>query len=58
MALYAGLGTVFPRGNNRISYLRCFVRYPLIGSWVTLFGPLVFARLKLADPLIKLSVKV
>ena len=45
-ALWFGLGKVFPRDASVLAYaLRC-LRYILIGSWITLFAPLLFGRLK------------
>ena len=49
LALYLGLGQVFPRNADLLSYLLRFVRYTLIGLWVAWLGPLVFEKLKLLD---------
>jgi hypothetical protein len=47
MALYLGLGEIFPRNADLISFALRFVRYTLIGLWVSWLGPLVFERLRL-----------
>jgi membrane-associated phospholipid phosphatase len=48
IALYAGLGAIFPRGDALIPYIFRYVRYTAIGLWVSAGAPLLFARLKLA----------
>ena len=48
LILYIGLGAVFPRGEGFIFYALRFVRYTLIGWWVSGGAPWVFVRLKLA----------
>jgi membrane-associated phospholipid phosphatase len=50
VALYLGLGAIFPREADLISYSLRFTRYALIGLWVSMFAPLLFVRLKLMDP--------
>lgn len=49
LALYLGLGQIFPRNADLLSYILRFVRYTLIGLWVAWLGPLVFEKLKLLD---------
>ncbi len=49
LALYLGLGQLFPRNTDLLSYTLRFVRYTLIGLWVAWLGPLVFEKLKLLD---------
>jgi membrane-associated phospholipid phosphatase len=49
LALYLGLGQLFPRNTDVLSYTLRFVRYTLIGLWVAWLGPLVFEKLKLLD---------
>lgn len=46
--LWMGLGEIFPRDANFISYLLRFVRYALIGWWVAGGAPWFFVRFKLA----------
>jgi membrane-associated phospholipid phosphatase len=43
--LYFGLGRIFPRGANFASYSLRFVRYTLVGLWISWIGPLVFEGL-------------
>ncbi len=45
--LYFGLGKVFPRNADAISYALRFLRYTLIGLWVSALAPLLFERLGL-----------
>lgn len=45
--LYLGLGQLFPDNEDLISYLLRFLRYTLIGVWVSWLGPIVFEKLKL-----------
>jgi len=42
-----GLGAVFPRGADILSYALRYLRYTLIGLWVSAVAPLVFQRLGL-----------
>jgi membrane-associated phospholipid phosphatase len=47
--LYFGLGQVFPRDANFVGYALRFVRYTVIGLWVSMLAPLSFERLKLLN---------
>lgn len=47
--LWAGLGLVFPDGSDATAYLLRFIRYTLVGSWVSYFAPMLFVRLRLSD---------
>jgi membrane-associated phospholipid phosphatase len=47
LALYLGLGAIFPRGDGFIFYLLRYIRYVLIGWWVAGGAPWVFVRFKL-----------
>jgi membrane-associated phospholipid phosphatase len=49
LILYAGLGAVFPDNLNLISYLLRLVRYSMIGFWISIGAPQVFALLKLTE---------
>ena len=49
LILYLGLGAIFPRGDGLIFYLFRYIRYVLIGLWVTGGAPWVFVRFKLAN---------
>jgi hypothetical protein len=44
-----GLGQIFPRNADLISYALRFVRYTLIGFWVAGGAPWVFKKIKLAE---------
>ena len=46
--LYLGLKLVFPSGEGALPYLFRYVRYGLVGAWVTGGAPWLFVRLKLA----------
>ncbi len=46
--LYAGLGALFPHGALPIGLALRFLRYTLVGVWITAAAPLVFIRLGLA----------
>lgn len=48
LILYLGLGALFPRGDGFIFHLLRYIRYALIGWWVSGGAPWVFVRLKLA----------
>ncbi len=48
--IYAGLGAIFPRDPNLISYALRFLRYTLIGLWVSAFAPVLFIQFGLANP--------
>jgi membrane-associated phospholipid phosphatase len=49
--LWQGLGLIFPRGENLLSYGLRFIRYSLVGFWITYLAPLMFIRLKLLEAL-------
>jgi hypothetical protein len=48
IAIWYGLGMVFPRGEALIPYLLRYIRYGLVGLWVAGLAPLLFIRFKLA----------
>lgn len=50
LILWYGLGVIFPRGEALIPYVLRYVRYGLVGLWVSGLAPMVFIRLKLAKP--------
>jgi membrane-associated phospholipid phosphatase len=50
LILYMGLGAIFPRDPDFISYTLRFIRYTLVGFWVAGGAPWIFMRLKLAEP--------
>lgn len=43
-----GLGAIFPREADLLSYALRFVRYSLLGLWVSALAPLLFRRLRLS----------
>lgn len=47
--LWFGLGQVLPREADFISYALRFVRYTLVGLWVSALAPVVFERLRIAS---------
>jgi membrane-associated phospholipid phosphatase len=49
LILWMGLGQVFPRDENLISYVLRFLRYTLVGFWITGGAPWLFFHFKLAD---------
>ncbi|MEW6404270.1 MAG: phosphatase PAP2 family protein [Chloroflexota bacterium] len=48
--LWMGLGAVFPRQEEFVSYSLRFFRYALVGFWVAAGAPWLFFRFKLAQP--------
>ena len=49
LILYMGLGAIFPRGDGFIFYLLRYIRYALLGWWVSGGAPWIFVRFKLAE---------
>jgi len=47
LILWMGLGEVFPRNPDLISYILRFLRYFLVGTWITAGAPWLFFRFKL-----------
>jgi membrane-associated phospholipid phosphatase len=46
--LWFGLGAIFPRGDELLPYILRFVRYSLVGLWVSAGAPWLFIKLKWA----------
>ena len=46
--IYLGLRAIFPQGDTFTAYLLRYLRYALIGLWVTAGGPWIFQKMKLA----------
>lgn len=44
---YYGLGRILPRNPDLISYLLRFLRYTLVGLWISMLAPLTFQKLGL-----------
>lgn len=49
--LWQGLGMVLPRGEALLPFVLRYLRYALVGIWVTGLAPFLFVRLRLADPI-------
>jgi membrane-associated phospholipid phosphatase len=49
LIFWMGLGEVFPRGDGFIFYTLRYIRYMLVGWWVTGGAPWVFMRFKLVE---------
>ena len=49
VAIRYGLGAIFPGDEALLAYFLRYVRYTLIGAWVTGFAPLLFIQMKLAE---------
>lgn len=47
VALYAGLGSLFPDDPGLISALLRYIRYFLIGVWIACLAPLLFEKMKI-----------
>jgi membrane-associated phospholipid phosphatase len=47
LILYFGLGQIFPRGANLPSFVMRFVRYTLVGLWISWIAPLLFEKMKI-----------
>jgi hypothetical protein len=50
LILWMGLGEVFPRDENMISFVLRYFRYTLVGFWITAGAPWLFFHFKLASP--------
>lgn len=51
LILYLGLGSLFPDTETVISYVIQYIRYALIGFWISGFAPWLFVKLRLASHL-------
>ena len=49
VGIWAGLKAIFPSGEEFVPQVFRFIRYGLLGFWVSTGGPLVFRWLKIAD---------
>ncbi len=49
LVLYLGLGSLFTDSETFISYAIRYIRYALIGFWISGFAPWLFVKLKLAS---------
>lgn len=50
--LYSGLGSFLPHGQDFFSQVLGYIRYALVGYWITGGAPTLFIRLNLAKPLL------
>jgi hypothetical protein len=48
LVIWYGLGLVFPRGEAFFPFVLRFVRYALLGGWVSVGAPYFFTKLKLS----------
>jgi membrane-associated phospholipid phosphatase len=48
LAIYLGLKTIFPDGETFVAYIFQYIRYALIGVWVSALAPMLFIRFNLA----------
>ncbi len=48
--LYLGLKFIFPAGEGMVPNVFRYLRYGLVGAWVSAGGPWLFIRMKLAKP--------
>lgn len=51
--LWFGLGAIFPRGEQFLAYFLRFMRYSLLGIWISAGAPWLFLNLGLAEKLTK-----
>jgi hypothetical protein len=49
LVLWYGLGLVFPRDEAVIPYILRYLRYALVGGWISAGAPWLFTRLKLVQ---------
>lgn len=51
LILWFGLGQIFPRSADVLGFSLRFLRYALVGGWVSAIAPILFYKLKIAKPL-------
>jgi membrane-associated phospholipid phosphatase len=49
ITIFFGLDAIFPEGANMVAYLLRYIRYGLVGAWISALAPLLFQFLKLAE---------
>lgn len=49
IVFWYGLGMVFPRGEALLPYILRFIRYALVGAWISGGAPWLFEKLQLTD---------
>jgi membrane-associated phospholipid phosphatase len=50
LVLWFGLGQLFPRGDELVPYALRYLRYALVGAWISAGAPYLFLGLKLTNP--------
>lgn len=48
--VWYGLGKIVPRGEQIIPYIFYYIRYALVGVWITGIAPFLFIKIKIARP--------
>lgn len=48
LLFWYGLGAIFPRGDFMLAYSLRYLRYFLVGIWISAMAPLLFLRLRIA----------
>lgn len=49
LAIYAGLKAIFPHNEDLLSYVFRYLRFALVGAWISAGAPWLFVKLKLAQ---------
>jgi membrane-associated phospholipid phosphatase len=49
LLIWRGLGMILPGGEDMVGYVFRYLRYALIGFWISGLGPFVFIRMRLVD---------
>jgi membrane-associated phospholipid phosphatase len=49
LVFWFGLGQIFPDGEEALHIILRFIRYALVGMWVTGFAPMLFIKLRLSE---------
>jgi membrane-associated phospholipid phosphatase len=49
LLIWRGLGLLLPGGENMLGFIFRYLRYALIGAWISGFAPLLFTRTGLAE---------
>ena len=49
LVIWRGLGVVFPDGEHFLGIVLRYLRYALVGSWITGFAPMMFIKLNIAE---------
>ena len=49
LLLWAGLKSIFPDDISLVSYILRFIRYGLVGLWISFGAPVLFSKIKLSE---------